>query len=57
MTEKDKSRPPSTVRRPPADKIVIVGSGLCGTLLVIRMAQKGFQVVVYERRPHMRKGV
>ena len=39
------------------DKIIIVGAGLCGTLLAIRMAQKGFQVVVYERRSDMRKGV
>jgi len=39
------------------DKIIIVGAGLCGSLLAIRMAQKGFQVVVYERRPDMRKGI
>ncbi len=39
------------------DKIIIVGAGLCGTLLAIRMAQKGFQVVIYERRPDMRLGV
>ncbi len=39
------------------DKLVIVGAGLCGTLLAIRLAQRGFQVVVYERRPDMRKGV
>ncbi|MEN0046182.1 MAG: NAD(P)/FAD-dependent oxidoreductase [Bacteroidota bacterium] len=39
------------------DKIIIVGAGLCGSLLAIRLAQKGFQVVVYERRPDMRKGV
>ncbi|MEM6697929.1 MAG: NAD(P)/FAD-dependent oxidoreductase [Bacteroidota bacterium] len=38
-------------------KIIIVGAGLCGSLLAIRLAQKGFQVVVYERRPDMRKGV
>ena len=39
------------------DKIIIVGAGLCGTLLAIRMAQRGFQVVVYERREDMRKGI
>ena len=39
------------------DKIIIVGAGLCGTLSAIRLAQRGFQVVVYERRPDMRKGV
>lgn len=39
------------------DKIIIVGAGLCGTLLAVRMAQRGFQVVVYERRSDMRQGV
>ncbi len=39
------------------DKIIIVGAGLCGTLLAVRMAQRGFSVVVYERRSDMRKGV
>ncbi len=39
------------------EKIIIVGAGLCGTLLAIRMAQKGFEVVIYERRPDMRKGI
>lgn len=38
------------------DKIIIVGAGLCGTLLAVRMAQRGFNVVVYEKRPDMRKG-
>lgn len=39
------------------DKIIIVGAGLCGTLLAVRMAQRGFQVVVYERRADMREGI
>ncbi|MEL6720573.1 MAG: NAD(P)/FAD-dependent oxidoreductase [Bacteroidota bacterium] len=39
------------------NKIIIVGAGLCGTLLAIKLAQKDFQVSVYERRPDMRKGV
>jgi len=39
------------------DKIIIVGAGLCGTLLAVRMAQRGFQVVVYERRSDMREGI
>jgi len=42
-------------RRP--SRIIIVGAGLCGTLLAIRLAQRGFQVVVYERRSDMRKSV
>jgi kynurenine 3-monooxygenase len=38
-------------------KIIIVGAGLCGSLLAIRLAQRGFEVVVYEKRSDMRKGV
>jgi len=38
-------------------KIIIVGAGLCGSMLAVRMAQRGFQVVVYEKMPDMRKGV
>ena len=37
------------------EKIIIVGAGLCGSLLAIRMAQRGFQVTVYEKRPDMRQ--
>ncbi len=36
-------------------KVVVVGAGLCGTLLALRLAQRGFQVEVYERRADMRK--
>lgn len=36
-------------------KIIIIGAGLSGSLLAIRMAQKGFNVAVYEKRPDMRK--
>ena len=50
------NRQPSTVNREPS-KIIIVGAGLCGTLLAVRMAQRGFSVVVYERRSDMREGV
>jgi len=38
-------------------KVIIVGAGLCGTLLAIRMAQRGFEVKLYEKRDDMRKGV
>jgi kynurenine 3-monooxygenase len=37
------------------DKIVIVGAGLCGSLLALRFAQRGFKVAVYESRPDLRK--
>ena len=36
------------------EKILIVGAGLCGTLLAIRMAQRGYQVILREKRPDMR---
>lgn len=36
-------------------KIVIVGAGLCGTLLAIRMAQRGYEVSLHEKRGDMRK--
>ncbi|WP_350288059.1 NAD(P)/FAD-dependent oxidoreductase [uncultured Croceitalea sp.] len=36
-------------------KVLIVGAGLCGSLLAIRMAQRGYQVEVHERLPDMRK--
>ena len=36
------------------EKIIIVGAGLCGTLLAIRLAQRGFEVKIYEKRWDMR---
>jgi len=38
-------------------KIIIVGAGLCGSLLAIRMAERGYKVDVYERMPDMRAGI
>ncbi len=37
------------------DKILIIGAGLCGTLLAIRMAQRGYAVELHEKRHDMRK--
>ncbi len=37
------------------EKIIIVGAGLCGTLLAVRLAQRGFKVALYEKRWDMRK--
>jgi kynurenine 3-monooxygenase len=37
------------------EKILIVGAGLCGSLLALRLAQKGYKVVVREKRSDMRK--
>ncbi|HET8837366.1 MAG TPA: NAD(P)/FAD-dependent oxidoreductase, partial [Flavobacteriaceae bacterium] len=35
--------------------ILIIGAGLCGSLLALRMAQRGFQVTLIEKRPDLRK--
>lgn len=35
--------------------ILIIGSGLCGSLLALRLGQRGFNVSVYEKRPDLRK--
>ena len=37
------------------DKILIIGAGLCGSLLALRLAQRGFKVALYESRPDLRK--
>ena len=37
------------------DKIVIIGAGLCGSLLALRLAQRGFKVDLFESRPDLRK--
>lgn len=36
------------------DNILIVGAGLCGSLLALRLAQRGYKVAVYESRPDLR---
>ncbi len=36
-------------------KVAIVGAGLCGTLLALRLGQRGYTVDLYERRPDLRK--
>ena len=38
-------------------KIIIIGAGLCGSLLAIRLAQRGYNIALYEKRSDMRKGV
>ena len=35
--------------------VLIVGAGLCGTLLALRLAQRGFNVELHEKRPDLRK--
>jgi kynurenine 3-monooxygenase len=36
------------------EHILIIGAGLCGTMLAIRLAQRGYQVSLYESRGDMR---
>ncbi|RDK84657.1 kynurenine 3-monooxygenase [Marinirhabdus gelatinilytica] len=35
--------------------ILIIGAGLCGSLLALRMAQRGYAVKLVEKRPDLRK--
>lgn len=35
--------------------ILIIGAGLCGSLLALRLGQRGYNVTVIEKRPDMRK--
>ena len=35
--------------------ILIIGAGLCGSLLALRLGQRGYNVSVYEKRPDLRK--
>ena len=37
------------------DPIILLGAGLAGSLMAAYLAQKGFEVHVYERRPDMRQ--
>jgi len=37
------------------EKIIIIGAGLCGTLMAMRLSQRGYDVDVYERRSDPRK--
>ena len=34
--------------------VLIIGAGLCGSLLALRLAQRGYNVKVYESRPDLR---
>ncbi|WP_396601839.1 FAD-dependent oxidoreductase [Algibacter sp. R77976] len=38
-----------------AQNILIIGAGLCGSLLALRLGQRGYNVSVYEKRPDLRK--
>ncbi len=36
------------------ENVLIIGAGLCGSLLALRLAQRGYKVTVYEKRPDVR---
>ena len=40
---------------PKQESILIIGAGLCGSLLALRLGQRGFHVRVIEMRPDLRK--
>ena len=37
------------------DNILIIGAGLCGSLLALRLGQRGYHVKIMEKRPDLRK--
>lgn len=37
------------------ETVLIIGAGLCGTLLALRLAQRGYYVKLIEKRPDLRK--
>ena len=37
------------------EHILIIGAGLCGSLLALRLAQRGYQVSLVEKRPDLRE--
>ena len=37
------------------ENILIIGAGLCGSLLALRLGQRGYNVTVFEMRPDLRK--
>ncbi len=37
------------------EHILIIGAGLCGSLLALRMAQRGYRITLVEKRPDLRK--
>lgn len=40
---------------PRKENVLIIGAGLCGSLLALRLGQRGYHVNVYEKRPDLRK--
>lgn len=38
-----------------SDHILIIGAGLCGSLLALRLAQRGYTITLIEKRPDLRE--
>ena len=36
------------------ENILIIGAGLCGSLLALRLGQRGYNVTLVEKRPDLR---
>ena len=45
------------LKTPNQEHILVIGAGLCGSLLALRMAQRGYKVTLMEKRPDLRKEV
>lgn len=45
------------MKTPNQEHILVIGAGLCGSLLALRMAQRGYKVTLMEKRPDLRKEV
>ena len=39
------------------EHILVIGAGLCGSLLALRMAQRGYKVTLMEKRPDLREEI
>ena len=50
----DKQRFKEKLNMKNQENILIIGAGLCGSLLALRLAQRGYKVEVYESRPDLR---
>ena len=36
------------------EQVLIIGAGLCGSLLALRLGQRGYDVTLVEKRPDLR---
>ncbi len=55
LNKRSRLRSTGQIKMTNQQNILIIGAGLCGSLLALRMAQRGFQVTLVEKRPDLRK--